>query len=140
MTPPSIPLPAWRGGQTLRHAGTHTSNDDTFTRIGLLLETTPDDDVIDFIDQILGYGWAVHMRGCDSVTSGLLTVHDELVVIDASPAGRTCRTRDIRQATRDLLAGIESMYQSGSPPRRDGAQLVPLPERALPALSAMYLG
>lgn len=118
-----------------------TPTSGTFSRMGALLDATPDQAQIDYLLGIVSYAFKKHMFGLPAIDDGPgVSVHNELVILWAPLERRRCRTRTIASAFADLTAHIHEMYQTGSDLRGDGSRLIDRYRGDLPRLLDFYLG
>lgn len=124
--PQRFALPNWRG-EVLESVDANPGALEWYDLLGVCLATPPDDEVVDYLEQIVGYAWTKHMRGAPPIADGRVSVHDAVVVFDANVRQRTVRSRTRTQATLDLIGDLRTFYPEGSPIRRDGNRLIDPP-------------
>jgi hypothetical protein len=124
--PRQFVLPSWRG-EVLESVEANPGALEWYDLLGVCFATSPDDEVVDYLEQVVGYAWTKHMRGAPPTADGRVSVHDSVVVFDANVRHRTNRTRSRTQATHDLIGDLRTLYREGSPIRRDGGRLIDPP-------------
>ena len=139
--PPQFALPSWRG-DVLESVDANPSALEWYDLLGVCFATSPDDEVVDYLEQIVSYAWKKHMNGAPPIADGRVSVHDAMVVFDANVRHRTTRTRTRTQATYDLIGDLRTMYREGSPARKkDGSRLIEPPAGvSLPDVVDVFVG
>lgn len=133
-------LPPWRGGATLTPVSEGSACLDRYSRIGICFDDEPDEDALDYLEQVVGYAWSAHMHGVAPFDEGRISTHDTIVVLDAEVRSRICKTRTRAKATLDLVEAISRYYVEGSPLRLDGKRLVERPTGDLPSITGFLIG
>jgi hypothetical protein len=143
--PDAIDVPAWvtRRRRMTRYRRTAVSAPTAgpFTRMGALLDATPDEAQVEYLLGIVSYAFKKHMFGLPAVDAGPgVSVHNELVILWAPLAMRRSKSRTIDSAFADLTGHIRQMYQAGSDRRANGSRLIERYRGDLPRLLDFYLG